>query len=522
MNQRTTFFLAAMMLFFFHKPVIAQQWYGLYENQIPGNLSDNIQQAPTDKAFNIPWQPGIQVFLPKPEIANGTALLIFPGGGYGGLSWEGEGTNIAKAFTAEGISCFVVKYRMPGATPYAKRDTVPLTDAITAMRWVKARAKAFSIDSKKIGAIGFSAGGHLVASLGNLSEKQDRPAFNLLVYPVISMDPGLTHMGSHDNLLGKRPGKALEKQYSSELNVNANTPPTYLTHTGDDGLVPVENSIRMYQALLKAGIKTEFHSPQKGNHGFIFGIPVKEWLDPMLKWLKANNLVTPQIDGRGKTVILTFDDASASHYQNLPAMLKKYDFGATFYVCEFPPDFADSSKYMNWRQIKALASQGYEIGNHTWHHAGVKGLSAAELEKEIRYIDDKCKQMGITKPTSFCYPFYQTDSAAFAMLNKYKYLTARTGGDKPWNAKTDNPYLLPAYTISGTDEPYFYNALSQASNDNAIVFCIHGVPDTAHSWVNTPPEVFESYLKYLHDHNFNVVSMREYSKSQKLKVPKIK
>jgi peptidoglycan/xylan/chitin deacetylase (PgdA/CDA1 family) len=229
----------------------------------------------------------------------------------------------------------------------------------------------------------------------------------------------------------------------------------------------------------------------------------------------AKQVNIPNINEKGKTVILTFDDASQSHYSIIPAMLRKYGFGATFYICEFPPDFADSNKYMNWRQIAALSKMGYEIGNHTWHHAVIKGLSDSAVQSEVGYIEQQCLEYGIPKPTSFCYPAYVTDSAIFPLLKQHGYLTARTGGDRPWEPKKDNPYLAPSYTIKGNYPAYFYNALAQATKENVIVFCIHGVPDKAHDWVNTPPEVFAVYLQYLHDHHFKVLSMRSYTRGMK-------
>ncbi|MFD0794842.1 polysaccharide deacetylase family protein [Mucilaginibacter litoreus] len=229
----------------------------------------------------------------------------------------------------------------------------------------------------------------------------------------------------------------------------------------------------------------------------------------------AQSLITPDIDGKGKTVILTFDDASQSHYGVIPQMLKPYNFGATFYVCEFPPDFADSTKYMNWGQIQALSQMGYEIGNHTWHHRNVAELKPQELDAELTYIEEKCKELGIPKPQAFAYPGYTTDSAAIPVLKKHGYLTARTGGDKPWQPAIDHPFYVPSFTIKGNDPAYFYNALKQATTDNAIIFCVHGVPDNAHDWVNTSPEVFKTYLQYLHSHHFKVVSMAEYVKQRK-------
>ncbi|MBL4675562.1 MAG: polysaccharide deacetylase family protein [Mucilaginibacter sp.] len=227
----------------------------------------------------------------------------------------------------------------------------------------------------------------------------------------------------------------------------------------------------------------------------------------------AQDFKVPDVDGRGKTVILTFDDASQSHYSVIPQMLKPYHFGATFYVCEFPPDFADTTKYMNWRQIKALSKMGYEIGNHTRFHSNVAELKPQELEAELSYMENKCQELGIPKPSNFAYPAYFTDSAAVPVLKHHGYLTARIGGDKAWQPGEDDPYYIPSFGISGNVPHVFYGALEQARKDNVILFCIHGVPDNAHDWVNTEPALFRSYLRYLNDHHFKVVSMQTYLKS---------
>lgn len=493
---------------------LAQDWHPLYDGRAPGNLTDTVHERRTGSAedpelFSSVMTPMVEVF--RPAKPNGTGLLIFPGGGYGVLVWKGEGTNIAKAFNEKGITCFIVKYRLPDHRYQAHAEDVPLTDAVAAMRWVKARTAEFQLDTSRIGCIGFSAGGHLAASFTNLAPADARSKFSILVYPVISMQPGLTHAGSRGQLLGPHPSAEAEVRYSQEWQVTMNTPPVYLTHTQDDRVVPVENSIRMYQALTAHHVNAEMHLPPKGDHGFLLKLAVPEWRDPMLKWLQSIGCYAPDIDGRGKTVILTFDDASQSHYSVIPALLKPYGFGATFYVCEFPPDFADSSKYMNWRQIQALSRMGYEIGNHGWHHASISGLSATQLEPEISYVEQKCREMGIAKPTSFCYPGYATDSAAIPILQQHGYLTARTGGDRPWEPGKDHPLYVPAYTINGNDPAYFYHALETATNSNAIVFCVHGVPDVAHSFVSTSPEIFRGYLQYLYDHHFRVVSMRDYT-----------
>lgn len=495
----------------------AQQWYPLYQGPIPNNLTDTTPELYAGQPNDVDWyfkvtKPMIQVFTPAKEKANGTALLLFPGGGYGGLAWKTEGTNMSKTFNEKGITCFIVKYRLPNHAIQTNAEQVPLSDAIAAMYWVKQHAQQYNIDTTKIGAIGFSAGGHLAATFANLAPINAKPAFSILVYPVITMQQPLTHMGSRTALLGQQPTPDSIDRYSNELQVTDHTPPTYITHTGDDNVVPVQNSIALYEALQRHQINSELHLFPTGNHGFILHQPTSQWLDPMIKWLNAIGMTKPDIDGTGRHVILTFDDASQSHYSTIPSMLKQFNFGATFYVCEFPPDFADSTKYMTWPQMRQLSKMGYEIANHTGHHTGITGLPAKEAESETAFIEAKCKQWGIPKPTSFCYPGYGTDSAFLPILKKHGYQTARTGGDRPWNPKTDHPYYVPAYTINGNNPAYFYNALSQATTDNVIVFCVHGVPDNAHDWVSTPPEIFRQYLQYLHDHHFTVTSMRDYLK----------
>lgn len=504
--------LSILITFFTIQQTHSQDWHPLYDRTPPGNLKDT---ASDPNPLKDPLHPALLVFEAPKDKANGTGLLIFPGGGYGGLSWTNEGVNIAKAFNEKGVTCFIVKYRLPDPKLFSNTESIPLTDAIEAMRWVKERSAQYNIDTTKLGCIGFSAGGHLASTLGTHAPSDASPKFMILVYPVITMQKEWTHMGSRGNLLGRQPTGDMVDEYSNELQVTDATCPAYITHTGDDHVVPVRNSIMMYEALQKHGINAELHLYPKGDHGFIINLPVREWQDPMLDWMRRSGFVTPDIDGSGKTVILAFDDASQSHYSNIPAMLKRYKFGATFYVCEFPPDFSDSTKYMNWRQIRELSKMGYEIGNHTWHHHAVIGASDSTLESEIGYIDNKCRQLSIPKPTSFCYPGYATDSACIPILKKHGYLTARTGGDRAWQPGRDHPYYVPAYTISGNNPTYFYNALQTATTNNAIVFCVHGVPDNAHDWVNTDPQIFEAYLKYLYDHHFTVVSMCSYTQKNK-------
>lgn len=237
----------------------------------------------------------LTAYLPAQGKATGTAVLVVPGGGYGGLATETEGTPIAKAFVERGIAAFVLKYRLPATDSTANKSNGPLIDAQQAIKTIKEGAKIWGFDPNSVGVIGFSAGGHLAATLctqfnksliDNPASTSLRPAFMILVYPVISMEESLTHMGSRINLLGEKPTSEQVSWFSPEQNVSWQTPPTYLTHTADDQIVKVENSIVMYQALIKEKIKAELHLYPEGNHGFIQRLPINEWIDPMMLFIK--------------------------------------------------------------------------------------------------------------------------------------------------------------------------------------------------------------------------------------------
>lgn len=471
--------------------VKAQHWYSLEDKVI----------ADTTSFKNAPFR-SIRVFEPSKHLQNGTAILIFPGGSYRGLVWEGEGENIAKAFNSKGLTCFVLKYRLPTNRVIEGYTEAPLRDAQAALNWVKQKAKDYQLDTNKIGVIGFSAGGHLAATLAN--NHSGSLTFQILVYPVTSMQDGLTHKSSQQALLGENASQQLKNKYSNELMVNSNTPPAYITHTGDDKLVPVNNSIFYYQALLTKKIDAELHLYQKGDHGFLLKLPVNEWLEPMTNWLEKNKFISNR-----KTVVLTFDDSPASHYRFVAPLLKQYGFGATFYVCEFPKVYPDSSLSLNWKQVGEIAKMGFEIGNHTWHHKGVKGITEDALIRELAYIEHKSDSLGLPKMTSFAYPGYTTDTLAIRILKQKGYTNARTGNEKAYNPKVDNPFYIPSYTIKQTDDQLFYKALQNVKEGEYVVFCFHGVPDKPHPWVSVEEKTFSAYMQYLSDHNYKVINMYE-------------
>lgn len=262
---------------------------------IPLSINNNIQEevVSTDIVRISKVQvPQMEVYLPNKRSVTGQAVVICPGGGYGILAYDWEGTDIAKFLNAYGIAAIVLKYRLPDSVSSTAPDQVPLLDAKQAMRLVRDHAKEWNINPSKIGVMGFSAGGHLASTLSTHFEEDSKPNFSILIYPVISMDKNITHGGSRNNLIGSHPTDAMVKLYSNDLHVNANTPPTFLIHATDDDLVPVENSLLYYQALKKNKVPTEMHIYPKGGHGFGLAngnSSLESWPKLMLEWLKGFN-----------------------------------------------------------------------------------------------------------------------------------------------------------------------------------------------------------------------------------------
>ncbi len=229
-----------------------------------------------------------------PERPNGAAMVICPGGGYGGLVTKGEGHGIATWLNAHGIAGIVLEYRLPSGRPY-----VPLLDAQRAIRTVRAHAKEWNVDPKKVGIIGFSAGGHLASTAtvhfdagegkntDPIARESSRPDFSILIYPVISMDEGV-HRGSKKNLMGENPAAGLADYFSSQKHVKADTPPAFLAHALDDKVVPIENSRMFHEAQKKAGLPTRLLELPNGGHGLngYKGPSWDKWQAESLLWLK--------------------------------------------------------------------------------------------------------------------------------------------------------------------------------------------------------------------------------------------
>lgn len=242
--------------------------------------------------------PTLAAFLPASNPTR-TGVVIAPGGGYEHLAIDKEGVDIAKWFNQHGVAAFVLQYRLGPKYHFP----VELDDAQRAIRSVRSQAASFGIDPGKIGMMGFSAGGHLAAMTGTLFDQgnanatdamdraSSRPDFLVLAYPVITMNAAFTHMGSRLNLLGADPDAALVEKLSTEKQVSAKTPPTFLFATSDDDIVPVANSVAFYKAMVAAKVPVEMHLFQHGPHGtgLAQGYPaLKSWPDLLAAWMRAN------------------------------------------------------------------------------------------------------------------------------------------------------------------------------------------------------------------------------------------
>ncbi|MGE7774211.1 alpha/beta hydrolase [Chitinophaga sp. NPDC101104] len=276
--------------------VSAQETILLYGGKVPGMLpaaATAKEDVRTDKTVGLLvsniTRPSLEIFAPEKGKANGTAVIICPGGGYGVLLLGREGRDVARAFVKAGVTAFVLKYRLPSAQLIAEPAQAPLQDAQEAIRIVRSKAADWKIDPARIGIMGFSAGGHLAATAGTHFKGNAvnvRPDFMLLVNPVISFTDSIGHAGSRRNLLGDAPANALVESFSNELQVDGLTPPAFLVHAGDDSVVGEQNSIQFYLALRAHKIPASLHIYQKGEHGFLQEPPFDEWFGRCLFWMR--------------------------------------------------------------------------------------------------------------------------------------------------------------------------------------------------------------------------------------------
>jgi acetyl esterase/lipase len=273
----------------------------LWDRKAPGAVGD----TETDK-------PSLKVFLAPNNKANGAAVVVCPGGGYGGLADDHEGKQVAEFLNGLGVSAFVLKYRTANKERPGPLEGAPLQDAQRAIRLVRFHAKDYGIDANRVGIWGFSAGGHLASTAathfdngllkdGDAIDKMGcRPDFAILAYPVITMEASVTHGGTRNNLIGPMPDEKQIELYSNEKHVTKETPPTFIFHTSADTAVPVENAVRFYLACKKAGVPVEMHIYEKGRHGVGLGRDPKwtggeksvaSWPDLLGDWMKSRGLL---------------------------------------------------------------------------------------------------------------------------------------------------------------------------------------------------------------------------------------
>ncbi len=267
----------------------------LWEKGAPGTPATKPQDEP--------------ILLMTPPVSSAvavpTAVIILPGGGYGGLAMDHEGSQIADWYNNMGVTAFILKYRMHGT---GHMHPVPMMDGQRAIRTVRARAKEWNIDPTRIGVMGFSAGGHLASTLGTHFDAGDtknddpiervgcRPDFLILCYPVISTTADYAHKGSVRNLLGPNPAPKLLENLSNDKQVTPETPPTFIFQTSEDTGVPAENCIAFYLALHKAGAPAEMHIFESGPHGVGLAKDrgaTSKWPELCQAWLKAHGWLKP-------------------------------------------------------------------------------------------------------------------------------------------------------------------------------------------------------------------------------------
>ncbi len=276
----------------------APQTLPLWEGKAPHAVGNSTADKPSLAVFR----------AAKP---NGTAVVVCPGGGYGFLADDHEGKQVAEFLNGLGITAFVLKYRIVQKDRPGPLHPAPLADAQRAIRLVRTKAKDFGIDADRVGIMGFSAGGHLASTAGTHFDKgltegdaidrtSCRPDFLILAYPVISMEPGVTHNGSRVNLIGAKPDAKLIEHYSNEKQVTKETPPTFIFQTSADTAVPAENAVRFYVVLKQAGVPAELHIYEKGKHGVGLGrdprwtggeTSIATWPDRLADWLRSRGLV---------------------------------------------------------------------------------------------------------------------------------------------------------------------------------------------------------------------------------------
>lgn len=454
------------------------------------------------------------------------AILVIPGGGYGCVCINEEGYPIAEKFDEMGFQTFVLQYRV---SPFP----APQMDALRAIRLIRKNAKEWGADPHHLAVCGFSAGGHLAGCCGTLFHELDakdgdeadavsqRPDAMILSYPVITFRR-TQYVATGQRLL-KEKFELLRDQYSLENRVLPDTPPAFVWATANDQLVPCENALLFAQSMWRKGNKCQLQIFPDGPHGMATGYERRDlslWMEQAKEFLKVSASFPVEGGKKGRTIILTFDDAVKNHLSTVAPLLKEYGFGATFFPCRFTEEWRKKNEQylLTVSEIKALYDMGFEIGNHTFNHLVMSSLSDTEAEKELKDLEDFLAEENIPVPVSFAYPGGPYAENMPPILKKRGVKLARTTEKRVWVPSGDDPYRIPAFPIVEhlNGRLNFYEALGKCRENNAAVFVFHGIPEIIHPHCNVTEKTFRYMLDYLKENDFHVLSMKDYAAQQNL------
>lgn len=286
-------------------PAFAQDFIRLWpKGKMPGSKGLKITDSISNERLHRVGTPGMYAFFPSEQEKNGAAVLICPGGGYERLAYMISGVQLARWFNTLGITAFVLNYRLPTSPDLREKEKGPLMDAQRALKIIHANAGKWQLDTNRIGIQGSSAGGHLAAlaataaqditAIGDsLDQVAFRPDFMILISPVIDMGT-YAHKPSRKNLLGEQPDSTMIRQYSPQLNVDSSTPPAFTVHASNDRSVSPENSILLYQALLRNKVPASLHIFPQGGHSIaLHNNPgsAEYWTDLCIAWMKETGVL---------------------------------------------------------------------------------------------------------------------------------------------------------------------------------------------------------------------------------------
>ncbi|MCC9641759.1 alpha/beta hydrolase [Rhodopirellula sp. JC740] len=285
------FLLVVSMINFSPMHAAEPETLSLWTDEELGSTEAENTEVRKDRGDQNAWvgninRPTLTVYQADPDKRSGTAMVVCPGGGYGGLAIDKEGHVVAQWLAEQGVTAGVLKYRCGGG---ANKHPIPMGDARKAVQVMREHADDWDIKTDQVGIMGFSAGGHLASTIA--TDPETGVNFAALIYPVVSFRDGVTHGGSKKNLLGDSPSDEMVRLMSRDEQVTPETCPTFLVHSGDDGAVPVQNSIRFYEACLKHNVQAEMHLFPTGGHGcgmFRGDRPVDHWPNQFKAWLQSN------------------------------------------------------------------------------------------------------------------------------------------------------------------------------------------------------------------------------------------